>query len=185
MEPYLHEFNGGLSRFTEILLNEKDTAIYTDYRKVRYMHKECSKCNLVSILLCFSSTSYFINCDIIAVPAQYDFKPNAFGLPKHSEYLGIFNYYIQQLSERGMLEQIISRFNTAKQICPDYSGKALGMNSVFTAFFPLFVGAGMAVIFFAFEMHTGWDKTKKKNDSRKMSKVNLNSASYYGHSYFW
>ncbi len=94
---------------------------------------------------------FFRDCEIIAAPAKYDLKPNAFGLQKNSPYLGIFNFYIRRLVQTGTLNKILTNYESPVQICPDYSGKALGMNSCFTAFFPLFFAAGLALVLFVLE----------------------------------
>ena len=76
----------------------------------------------------------YINCKILGTPGKYDFKPYAYGLQKDSPYLPLFNYYLNEMKEKGSLEQIKVKYTSQPQVCPDYSGKSLGIGSVFTAF---------------------------------------------------
>ena len=90
----------------------------------------------------------------MATPAKYDFKPYAYGFQKDSPFLPLFNYYLNEMKEKGSLKQIQVKYEPPPQICPDYSGKSLGVGSVFAAFGVLFFGAGIAVILFGFEKLT-------------------------------
>ena len=58
------------------------------------------------------------------------------------------------MRERGSLKQIKVKYEPPPQICPDYSGKSLGVNSVFSAFGVLFSGVGIALILFGLEKLT-------------------------------
>ena len=88
---------------------------------------------------------------MIAIPERYDPKPYAFGFQKNSPYLGLFNYYLNDMRERGRLQQIFKKYANAPQKCPDYSGQALGFNSCFTAFLILLVGFGSSAMLWAME----------------------------------
>ena len=59
----------------------------------------------------------------MATPAKYDFKPFAYGFQKDSPFLPMFNYYINEMKEKGSLEQIQAKYEPPKQICPDYRWK--------------------------------------------------------------
>jgi hypothetical protein len=99
----------------------------------------------------FSTYPEFINCDVIAIPTKYDFKPYAYGFQKDSPYLDLFNFYIKELREKGVLKQILKKHESQSQICPDYSGKSLGFGSCFTAFVILIAGLCLGLCLFTFE----------------------------------
>ena len=103
-------------------------------------------------LLFFSAFDAYVNCEILAIPAKYDFKPYAYGLQKDSPYLPLFNYYLNEMKEKGSLEQIKVKYTSQPQVCPDYSGKSLGIGSVFTAFAIFFFGVAFAIILFCLEI---------------------------------
>jgi hypothetical protein len=42
-----------------------------------------------------------LDCEVIAIPAKYDFKPYAYGFQKDSPYLGLFNHYLKEMREKG------------------------------------------------------------------------------------
>ena len=96
----------------------------------------------------------FINCKIVATPGKYDFKPYAFGFQKDSPFLSLFNYNLNEMKEKGSLKQIQVKYEPPPQICPDYSGKSLGVGSVFAAFGVLSSGVGIALILFGLEKLT-------------------------------
>ena len=90
----------------------------------------------------------------MATPGKYDFKPQAMAFQKDSPFLPLFNYYLNEMKERGSLKQIQVKYEPPPQICPDYSGKSLGVSSVFAAFGVLFSGVGIALILFGLEKLT-------------------------------
>ena len=90
----------------------------------------------------------------MATPGKYKFKPVAYGFQKDSPFLPLFNYNLNKMRERGSLKQIKVKYEPPPQICPDYSGKSLGVNSVFSAFGVLFSGVGIALILFGLEKLT-------------------------------
>ena len=90
----------------------------------------------------------------MATPGKYDFKPSAYGFQKDSPFLPLFNYYLNEMREKGSLKQIQVKYEPPPQICPDYSGKALGVSSVFSGFGVLFSGVGIALILFGLEKLT-------------------------------
>ena len=61
----------------------------------------------------------FIGCQIIAVPGQYDFKPFGIGYQKDSPYAEIFDYYLDQMRQTGLIDQIRSKYFGFSQACPD------------------------------------------------------------------
>ena len=90
----------------------------------------------------------------MATPAKYDLKPYAYGFQKDSPFLPLFDYYLNEMKEKGSLKQIKVKYEPPSQICPDYNGKSLGFSSVFAAFGVLFFGVGNAVILFCLEKFT-------------------------------
>ena len=56
------------------------------------------------------------------------------------------------MQERGSLDQIIEKYSTPLQICPDMTGKPLGLNSCITAFLVLICGASTGLILLALEL---------------------------------
>ena len=111
-------------------------------------------CLQISVSFLCRSFDAYINCKIVATPAKYDFKPYAYGFEKDSPFLPLFNYYLNEMKEKGSLKQIQVKYEPPPQICPDYSGKSLGVGSVFAAFGVLFFGAGISVILFCVEKLT-------------------------------
>ena len=105
------------------------------------------------MFLCRTLDTY-INCKILATPGKYDFKPYAFGFQKDSPFLPLFNYNLNEMKEKGSLKQIQVKYEPPPQICPDYSGKSLGVGSVFAAFGVLLSGVGIALILFGLEKLT-------------------------------
>ena len=90
----------------------------------------------------------------MATPGKYNFKSVAYGFQKDSPFLPLFNYNLNKMKERGSLKQIQVKYEPPPQICPDYSGKALGVSSVFSGFGVLFSGVGIALILFGLEKLT-------------------------------
>ena len=84
----------------------------------------------------------------MATPAKYDLKPYAYGFQKDSPFLSLFDFYLNEMKEKGSLEQILVKYEPPPQTCPDYSGKSLGVSSVFAAFGVLCFGVGIAAILF-------------------------------------
>ena len=90
----------------------------------------------------------------MATPGKYSFKDLAYGFQKDSPFLPLFDYYLNEMKEKGSMKQIQAKYEPPPQTCPDYSGKALGVNSVFSAFGVLFSGVGIALILFGVEKLT-------------------------------
>ena len=75
----------------------------------------------------------------------------AFTLPKHSPYLELVNYSIDQLKESGALERILKKWKPLPPICEDKTGKPLGFRNCFTSFLVMIAGAGLGIIVFCIE----------------------------------
>ena len=108
----------------------------------------------ISVSLYFRIYDAYINCEIVATPGKYNFKPYAFGFQKDSPFLPLFDYYLNEMKEKGSLKQIQVKYEPPPQICPDYSGKSLGVSSVFAAFGLLVCGFVFAAILFGLEKLT-------------------------------
>ena len=67
----------------------------------------------------FRSTKEFIDCEIIAIPGRYDFKPLAFGYQLNFPYAGVLDYHIKLIRENGALDQIVTKYQRGRQVCPD------------------------------------------------------------------
>jgi hypothetical protein len=65
--------------------------------------------------------------------------------------LALFNFYLKELREKGVLKQILKKHESPSQFCPDYSGKSLGFGSCFTAFVILIAGLCLSLCLFTFE----------------------------------
>jgi hypothetical protein len=78
---------------------------------------------------------------LVAIPAKYDFKPYAFGFQKDSPYVDLFNYFLTELKEMGVYDEIATKYQQPPQFCPDYSGQSLGFDSCIALF--MVVGAGL------------------------------------------
>ena len=68
----------------------------------------------------FSSTKYYADCDIIAVPGKFDYRPYAYAVQQDSPYAGIFDHHISFIRENGNIEYIMGKYGSGRQVCPDY-----------------------------------------------------------------
>ena len=82
----------------------------------------------------------FKECQIIPTKTKLDSKPSCFALQKHSPFTELFNKFLNEMRERGVLDKILVTEKIQPQNCPDLSGKPLTMNSCFTAFIALIIG---------------------------------------------
>ena len=94
--------------------------------------------------LAYRAFPEYAACEVIAIPAKYDFKPYAYGFQKDSPYLPLFNHYLKDMREKGSLNQILKKYEAAPQVCPDSSGLPLGFDSCFTAFL-LLIGTSIKI----------------------------------------
>ena len=76
----------------------------------------------------------------------------AFTLPKHSPYLELVNYSIDQLKETGALERILKKWKPLPPMCEDKTGKPLGFRSCLTSFLVMIIGAGLGIIILCIEV---------------------------------
>ena len=58
----------------------------------------------------------------------------------------IFNYFLQEMKEKGVIKQILEKYKSGPQVCPDMSGQPLGINNSFTAFL-LLLGENLISIY--------------------------------------
>ena len=62
------------------------------------------------MFLCRTLDAY-INCKIVATPAKYDLKPYAYGFQKDSPFLSLFDFYLNEMKEKGSLKQIQVKYD--------------------------------------------------------------------------
>lgn len=98
-----------------------------------------------------SSYSVYSKCEVLAIPEKYRFTPCGFILQKNSPYLAIIDYYLKEMKEKGLSEQILAKYDPGEQICQDSSGEPIGFDSCFTAFLALIGGLGLGLILFLVE----------------------------------
>ena len=94
----------------------------------------------------------YARCEILAIPSKYDISPLGLALQKNSPYLPLFNYHLNKMKQKGILEQILSKYEPPAQKCPDSSGLPLGFGSCFTAFLALLGGASVGLAIFIVEV---------------------------------
>ena len=66
--------------------------------------------------------------------------------------LDIFNYYLREMIEKGVINQISERYEASQQVCPDLNGSPLGFESCFAAYLILIIGTIMGFILMIFEI---------------------------------
>ena len=69
-------------------------------------------------VLHFRSSKEYIACEILAIPAKYDFQPYAYVFQKDSPYLSLFNFYLKKMAEKGTIHQLLKKYEPAPQQCP-------------------------------------------------------------------
>ena len=139
LEPYLDNYED-TSRMINYPLQDSNVALYDNF---------------------FAASAFpeYADCQLIAIPAKYDFKPYAYGLQKDSPFLGIFNHYLRELREKGALKQIANKYESGEQVCPDMSGQPLGFDSCFTAFLAWIGGLMIGLILMILEFVSGHEKS--------------------------
>ena len=50
------------------------------------------------------------------MPAKYDFKPYGWGFQKDSPFIEVFNYYLNEMKEKGSLKQIFVKYDPPDQV---------------------------------------------------------------------
>ena len=93
----------------------------------------------------------FQTCKIIALPAKYNIQPYAMVFQKDSPYLPLFNHYVNEMREKGALQQIMKHYQPDPQDCGDDTGRPLGFNNCITAFLVPIAGMILAMILFLIE----------------------------------
>ena len=69
-------------------------------------------------------------------------------MQKDSPFYWAFHYHINKIKESGSLKQIVNKYSSEKQVCPDPSGEPLDLKQCFTAFIIMAIGGGVAVVSF-------------------------------------
>ena len=155
LQPYLEEYKKHPNDMVRLLKDDFTTALYESFIPVRYsdflrnMHvaKFCATSNN-SI---YSTTTQFVNCEVVATQGKYFHRPFAWPFQKNSPYLDIFNFYIGELMEKGQWNAIMSKYVAPAQVCPDLSGQAVEFSTCFTAFLLLLVGFLLSLLCLAVE----------------------------------
>ena len=115
------------------------------------------KCQFSLSEICFIHTAYYRStkeyqdCKIVVTEGKYFNRPSAWTFQKHSPYLDIFNYYIQEQIQKGQWNALINRYQAQPQACPDLSGMPIEFATCFTAFLCLIGGAFCALVFLSIE----------------------------------
>ena len=68
----------------------------------------------------------YLSCELLAIPAKYGIRSQAFAFQKHSPYLDLFNYYLKAMDESGISDRILEKYKPLPQYCPDKSGEPIG-----------------------------------------------------------
>ena len=68
----------------------------------------------------------YLSCELLAIPAKYGIRSQAFAFQKNSPYLDLFNYYLKAMDETGTSDRILEKYKPLPQNCPDKSGKPIG-----------------------------------------------------------
>ena len=83
----------------------------------------------------------------------------AYGFQMNSPYLGLFNYFLKKMEEKGAIAKIHAKYEIhRRQDCPDMGGKPLGFESCFVAFLVLLGGIGLCFILMFVECLSKWIK---------------------------
>ena len=67
----------------------------------------------------------YLACEVIALPEKATISTESYGFQKDSPYLEIFNYFLQEMKEKGVIKQILEKNKGGLQICPDMSGQPI------------------------------------------------------------
>ena len=158
LEPYLDNYEH-TSRMIDYPLQDSNVALYDDFYAA-------------------SAFPEYVDCQLIAIPAKYVFTPIAFGLQKDSPFLGIFNHYLHEMKEKGALDQIMKKYKSGAQNCPDMSGQPLGFDSCALAFLALIGGVMIGLILMGMEYLSGQGKPIPYIDSYGGPKHTQNILAY-------
>ena len=106
-----------------------------------------SKKSIYIFILIFNRNApEYLACDVIALPENSGLNTESYAFQKNSPYMEIFNYFLQEMKEKGVTKQILEKYKSAPQVCPDMSGQPLGINNSFTAFL-LLLGENLMFIY--------------------------------------
>ena len=100
----------------------------------------------IFILIFNRRTPEYIACEVIALPENSGLNTESYAFQKDSPYMEIFNYFLQEMKEKGVIKQILEKYKSGPQVCPDMSGQPLGINNSFTAFL-LLLGENLMFIY--------------------------------------
>ena len=152
IQPYLEDYKKDWKRDgINFLMDNFNVALYFTFQSI-------------------STYPEYQKCEIIAIPRKYHLQPIAFGFQKDSPYLEIFNYYLKEMIEKGVMKQISEKYDVPQQVCPDLTGSPLGFESCFTAFLALIVGLLIGLVLMIFEIIAG-KKQFKVYSVKKFSQI--------------
>ena len=159
LEPYLQEYSNypdHLSDMIHFIRDDFSTALYESfapirYRKVSSFRKQLSIGSTYLGKYFFSSTKEYEDCLIVATEGKYIKRAYAWAFQKHSPYLEIFNFYLQEFNEKGSWNAIKNKYGASPQVCPDLSGMPLDLSQTFTAFLVLIFGVASGFILMLIE----------------------------------
>ena len=99
-----------------------------------------------------SQNSYdlYKQCAVIALPKKYGMSQMGFVVPKNSSLKSAFSYFINRFIESGSIDRLKRKYKLGEQVCPSYIGKPLGMESVFSMFWPFVVGLTLSTVCFSY-----------------------------------
>ena len=75
------------------------------------------------------SDKRYVDCEIIALPGEYDPKSLAFAYQLNSSYAWIFDYHINLIRENGVIDQASRKFKGPEQSCPDFRYAAVFLST--------------------------------------------------------
>ena len=99
----------------------------------------------------FRTSKEFQDCLIVATEGKYAPKPVVWAFPKHSPYLEIFNFYLNEYTEKGFWDAIQRKHMMSPQICSDYTNESIGWSKCITAFLCLIGGICISAIIMGLE----------------------------------
>ena len=97
-------------------------------------------------------------CSIVEIPYDVATYDVSLGLPNHSPYADIFNYFIKKNIENGNLDRIKTKWSkTAKGGCRrSQNVDSMGFDNVVSAFIMLILGITITIFVFGGEICMGW-----------------------------
>ena len=99
----------------------------------------------------YENTPEYGRCDILSIPARFDKSTTGYAFQRDSQYVQLFNHYLNIIYEEGISEKIFKTYESGGQVCPDYNGLPLGFDSCISSFIVFGVGLSIALVMFIVE----------------------------------